>query len=138
VHYACGDKEGRDRALTSATRTIVVFAVGVIGDKVAGPVVAVVAAVGAGAYYDMMTSVQSGGRQVNGLMRIANNPFKIKFWISGGIKILGDVCFGVGSVNTSKILFKKSLMKTVQKLFKNQAHWIIGLALTLNAGGSRL
>ena len=41
IHYICGDEEGGEKAMISATRTTVVAGSGVVGTFVAGPVGAV-------------------------------------------------------------------------------------------------
>jgi hypothetical protein len=66
VHYACGDKEGANKAWTSATRTVAVLGAGVIGHAVAGPVGAAVKATVTAVCYSSMTTALQEGRQVDG------------------------------------------------------------------------
>lgn len=57
IHYACGDTEGGNRAMMSATRTTGVMAAGAGGFLVGGPVGAVAAGVAGGAAFDTSVTV---------------------------------------------------------------------------------
>ncbi|XP_054167651.1 uncharacterized protein LOC128965022 [Oppia nitens] len=56
VHYACGDQEGGNQAMRSATRTTGVAAGGVCGFVLGGPVGAVAGGITGGAYTDVLTT----------------------------------------------------------------------------------
>lgn len=57
IHYACGDKEGGNKAMMSATRTTGVMGAGAAGFLVGGPVGAVAAGVAGGAAFDTSVTV---------------------------------------------------------------------------------
>lgn len=57
IHYACGDKEGGNKAMMSATRTTGVMGAGAAGFLVGGPVGAVAAGVAGGAAFDTSFTV---------------------------------------------------------------------------------
>lgn len=57
IHYACGDQEGCDRAMLSATRTSSVMGAGALGFLAGGPVGAVAAGVAGGAAFDTTKTV---------------------------------------------------------------------------------
>lgn len=95
VHFACGDNEKGCKSLTSSIRTIAVLGAGAMGEKAAGPAGVVVAAVGAGIFYDSLAADKSdGGQTIKGVMKIVNNPSELTAWISGGIDVTIDVLFG--------------------------------------------
>ena len=56
IHYACGDKEGGDSAMKSASRTVGVIGGGVAGGLVGGPVGAVAGAIAGGVAMDGITT----------------------------------------------------------------------------------
>jgi hypothetical protein len=117
VHFACGDKEGGYKALVSATRS---FALSLAGQaaKNAGPVGAVVAAVGTGTCYDLIAANLSGGKHVNGVARIGADH---SCWANGGIEILGDVVCGMSFVVDVNNEPWKSIMKHREEK-KNKIH----------------
>lgn len=57
IHYVCGDKEGGDKAMLSASRTTGVMSVGAVGFLVGGPAGAVAGGVAGGAAFDTYTTV---------------------------------------------------------------------------------
>jgi hypothetical protein len=66
-----------------------------MGEKAAGPAGAVVAAVGAGIFYDSLAADNSGGQTIKGVMKIVKNPSELTAWISGGIDVTIDGLFGL-------------------------------------------
>lgn len=57
IHYVCGDKEGGDKAMMSATRTTSVMGAGAAGFLVGGPVGAIAGGVAGGAAFDTTVTV---------------------------------------------------------------------------------
>lgn len=57
IHYACGDTEGGNKAMMSATRTTATMGAGAAGFLVGGPVGAVAAGVAGGAAFDTTVTV---------------------------------------------------------------------------------
>lgn len=56
VHYACGDKDGGNRALWQATRTTAVVGAAVVGAS-AGPVGSIGAKIFTGAFFDTTMAI---------------------------------------------------------------------------------
>ena len=56
IHYACGDREGGDKAMKSASRTVGVMGGGTIGFLVGGPVGAAAGGIAGGAALDGLTT----------------------------------------------------------------------------------
>ncbi len=56
VHYACGDKDGGDNAMKSASRTVGVIGGGAVGGLLGGPVGAVAGGISGGALLDGITT----------------------------------------------------------------------------------
>lgn len=57
IHYVCGDKEGGNRAMMSATRTTGVMGAGAAGFLVGGPVGAIAGGVAGGTAFDTSVTV---------------------------------------------------------------------------------
>lgn len=57
IHYACGDTDGGNKAMRSATRTTAVMGSGAAGFVVGGPVGAVALGIAGGASYDTTATV---------------------------------------------------------------------------------
>ena len=62
IHHMCGDTEGGNRALVSATRTTVVMGSGAAGFVVGGPMGAAAAGAGAGVAFDGMHTIAEGNK----------------------------------------------------------------------------
>ena len=88
IHYACGDKDGGDNAMKSASRSTGVFIGGAVGGLVAGPFGAITGGVTGGAALDgITTGVDSA---VHGEYRPAGQVAAVTSMIEGNATV-GDV-----------------------------------------------
>ena len=100
IHYICGDEEGGDKAMISATRTTVVAGSGVVGTLVAGPVGAVALGINGGLLYDTGHSIATDKPQgfAATVDKIAENPGDAGAWVdaAGGLAMDGVTGYGAG------------------------------------------
>ena len=88
IHYACGDREGGDNAMKSASRSTGVIIGGVAGGLVGGPVGAVAGGIAGGAAVDgVTTGIDSA---VHGEYRPAGQVAAVTNMVEGKAKV-GDV-----------------------------------------------
>ena len=103
VHYACGDREGRDNAIKSASRTSGAMVGGVGGFLVAGPPGAFAGGIAGAATMDGVTSgidsAVHGEFRPAGLVQqganIVENPTDAETWFDTGFMVVGDGLAGL-------------------------------------------
>lgn len=108
IHYACGDKQGGDKAMKSSSRTIGVVAGGVGGMVVAGPVGAVAGGIAGGQAMDGITTgidsaVHREYRPNGGLINGVGNMNKGEFSAGEGFDVIGGIAFdGLGGYSAGQ------------------------------------
>lgn len=116
VHYAMNDKDAGNRAMLAATRTTTVIGAGAGGFLMAGPGVAVTLGIGAGAEWDLLTAIASGRKNVNGIVKIVENPTNVNAYIEGALSVIGDSLTGYSGGKIAERVVQASEIRTAEKL----------------------
>ncbi|CAL4106780.1 unnamed protein product [Meganyctiphanes norvegica] len=114
IHYACGDKDGGDRAMKSSSHTTVVMGAGVGGFMVAGPVGAVGAGTAAGVAMDGITTgveyAVSKEFKPEGVLRPIKDPKNPGLWVDSVAGVIGDGVAGLGAGKLANAKFNPSVV----------------------------